>query len=124
MTFCVSVLLLINSLSPFTTVAKATEVYDLVVLNGRVIDPETRSDSVRNLGISNGSIKIITRDKLNGRSVIDARGLVVAPGFIDLHAHLREPGDEYKETIASGAAAAAPDAIVSLYSAPGSRRCA
>ena len=87
MTFCVCVLLLINSLSPFTTVAKATEVYDLVVLNGRVIDPETRSDSVRNLGISNGSIKIITRDKLNGRSVIDARGLVVAPGFIDLHQH-------------------------------------
>ena len=82
-----SLLLLINSVSPLTTVAKTTEVYDLVVLNGRVIDPESQSDSVRNLGISNGSIKIITRDRLNGRSVIDARGLVVAPGFIDLHQH-------------------------------------
>jgi N-acyl-D-aspartate/D-glutamate deacylase len=87
MTTCLSVLLLINSLLPFTTVAQATEVYDLVVLNGRVIDPESRSDSVQNLGISNGSIKIITRNKLSGRSVIDARGLVVAPGFIDLHQH-------------------------------------
>jgi N-acyl-D-aspartate/D-glutamate deacylase len=62
-------------------------VYDLVILNGRVIDPESRTDSVRNLGISNGSIKIISSNTLRGRSVIDARGLVVAPGFIDLHQH-------------------------------------
>ena len=62
-------------------------VYDLVILNGRVIDPESRSDAVRNLGISNGVIKTISSNTLRGRTVIDARGLVVAPGFIDLHQH-------------------------------------
>ncbi|HJY30573.1 MAG TPA: amidohydrolase family protein [Pyrinomonadaceae bacterium] len=62
-------------------------VYDLVILNGRVIDPESRSDAVRTLGISNGSIKAISSNMLRGRTVIDARGLVVSPGFIDLHQH-------------------------------------
>src|SRR5919205_3342082 len=61
--------------------------YDLVILNGRVIDPESRTDAVRNVGISNGTIKTISSEKLAGRTVIDARGLVVAPGFIDLHQH-------------------------------------
>ena len=62
-------------------------VYDLVILNGRVIDPESRSDAVRTLGISNGSIKAISSNMLRGRTVIEARGLVVSPGFIDLHQH-------------------------------------
>ena len=61
--------------------------YDLVILNGRVIDPESRTDAVRNLGIAKGTIKIITTNKLDGRATIDARGLVVSPGFIDLHQH-------------------------------------
>jgi N-acyl-D-aspartate/D-glutamate deacylase len=61
--------------------------YDLVILNGRVIDPESRTDAVRNLGISNGTIQAITTSELAGRTVIDARGLVVSPGFIDLHQH-------------------------------------
>jgi N-acyl-D-aspartate/D-glutamate deacylase len=61
--------------------------FDLVILNGRVIDPESRADAIRNLGISNGTIKAVTTRNLNGRAVIDARGLVVAPGFIDLHQH-------------------------------------
>src|ERR1041384_6041518 len=58
--------------------------YDLVILNGRVIDPESRTDAIRNLGISNGVIRAISSNKLQGRTVIDARGLVVAPGFVDL----------------------------------------
>lgn len=62
-------------------------IYDLVVINGRVVDPESKTDAVRNLGITNGSIKIITAGTLRGRTVIDARGLVVSPGFIDLHQH-------------------------------------
>ena len=62
-------------------------VYDVVILNGRVIDPESKTDAIRNLGISNGVIRTITSNKLQGRTVIDARGLVVAPGFIDLHQH-------------------------------------
>ena len=61
--------------------------YDLVILNGRVIDPESKTDAIRNLGISNGSIKAISARKLAGRTVIDARGLVISPGFIDLHQH-------------------------------------
>ena len=67
--------------------SRAQPTYDLVILNGRVIDPESRTDAVRNLGISNGTIKAITSNKLNGRTVIDARGLVVSPGLIDLHQH-------------------------------------
>jgi N-acyl-D-aspartate/D-glutamate deacylase len=63
------------------------EVYDLVILNGRIIDPESKTDAVRNLGISNGKIKTISRARLDGRNTIDARGLVVSPGFIDLHQH-------------------------------------
>jgi len=67
--------------------AESSPAYDLVILNGRVIDPESRSDSIRNIGISNGTIKAIATKKLAGRTVIDARGLVVSPGFIDLHQH-------------------------------------
>ena len=81
----ISLLLLaaIGALS-FSTTA---EVYDVVILNGRVIDPESKTDAVRNLGITNGKIKAISQAQLNGRSAIDARGLVVSPGFIDLHQH-------------------------------------
>lgn len=62
-------------------------VYDLVLRNGRVIDPESGLDAVRSVGIRNGKIAAVSRGELQGRQVIEARGLVVAPGFIDLHAH-------------------------------------
>jgi len=61
--------------------------YDLVIENGRVMDPETDFDGVRNLGISDGRIVEISSAALVGRRKIDANGLIVAPGFIDLHAH-------------------------------------
>ena len=61
--------------------------YDLVILNGRVIDPESGLDAVRSVGIRDRRIAGLSRGTLRGREVIDARGLVVAPGFIDLHAH-------------------------------------
>jgi N-acyl-D-aspartate/D-glutamate deacylase len=76
--------LIIGSL-PIASSSQA--VYDLVIINGRVIDPESKTDAIRNLGISNGVIRAITSNKLQGRTVIDARGFVVAPGFIDLHQH-------------------------------------
>ena len=81
-------LLLALILAPSSMVSSnAKEIYDVVVLNGRVIDPESQLDAVRNIGISHGTIKSITSDKLQGRTVIDAKGLVVSPGFIDLHQH-------------------------------------
>lgn len=61
--------------------------YDLVIRNGRVIDPESGLDAVRYLGISGGKIQAISATPLEGRAAIDAAGLVVAPGFIDLHSH-------------------------------------
>jgi dihydroorotase len=69
----------------------ATSQLDVVFLNGRVMDPETGLDAVRNVGISGGTIVAVTENPLEGRQVIDARGLVVAPGFIDLHAHGQDP---------------------------------
>jgi N-acyl-D-aspartate/D-glutamate deacylase len=77
------VLILLALISP----SSLQPAYDLVILNGRVIDPESRTDAIRNLGISNGAIKTISSNKLSARTVIDARGLVVSPGFIDLHQH-------------------------------------
>jgi len=62
-------------------------VYDRVILGGRVVDPASNLDGVRNIGLSGGRIAVITTRGLRGRDTIDARGLVVAPGFIDLHAH-------------------------------------
>jgi N-acyl-D-aspartate/D-glutamate deacylase len=65
--------------------------YDIVLHNGRVIDPETSFDAVRDVGISNGEIAAISEQPLSGKRVIDATGLVVAPGFIDLHQHDLSP---------------------------------
>lgn len=65
----------------------SSQTYDLVIQGGRVIDPETGLDAVRNIGITQGKIQQISPDVLDGKRVISARGLVVAPGFIDLHQH-------------------------------------
>ncbi len=65
--------------------------YDLVINNGRVMDPENNYDAVANVGIKSGKIVAITQDTIKGRETIDATGLVVAPGFIDGHQHCIEP---------------------------------
>ena len=67
--------------------ACSSTTYDVVIANGRVMDPESGLDAVRNVGISNGKIAAISDGTLKGTRVIDAKGLVVAPGFIDLHEH-------------------------------------
>ena len=78
-----SVLLLL-----FATPALAqNQTYDIVIANGRVIDPESRLDAVRWVGIRGGKIAAISQTPLRGTTVLEARGKVVAPGFIDLHAH-------------------------------------
>src|SRR5207248_7869536 len=66
-------------------------VYDRVILSGRVIDPAPRLDAVRNIGLTGGRIAVITTRAIRGRDTVDAHGLVVAPGFIDLHAHGQTP---------------------------------
>src|SRR5579863_5116398 len=72
-------------------VASAAQQYDVVISQGRVIDPETKLDAVRNIGIRNGKIAAVSETPLQGRSVVDARGLVVTAGFIDLHQHGQTP---------------------------------
>lgn len=67
--------------------AQAGTLYDIVLTGGRVIDPETKLDAVRNIGIIGNRIAQISTEPLQGRQEIDARGLVVAPGFIDLNVH-------------------------------------
>ena len=71
---------------------RSTEPFDMVISNGRVIDPETALDAIRHLGIRDGTIEAVSETPLDDRvavggELIDASGLVVAPGFIDLHAH-------------------------------------
>ena len=68
----------------------AGQQYDLVIEGGRVMDPETGLDGVRNVGIRDSKIARVSADTMNGRRVIQAAGLVVAPGFIDLHQHGQE----------------------------------
>jgi N-acyl-D-aspartate/D-glutamate deacylase len=71
--------------------SNAAETYDLVIANGRVMDPESALDAVRNVGIRGGKIAAISSGPLEGKQTVDAKGLVVAPGFIDLHEHGQEP---------------------------------
>ena len=69
------------------TVAYAKPAYDLVIISGRVMDPETGTNRIANVGIRNGRIAAISEEPLSGARAINAKGLVVAPGFIDLHSH-------------------------------------
>ena len=81
-------LLLLPSLLAAQT---ATQTYDIVLRGGRVMDPESNLDAVRNIGIRGKSIAAISAAQLRGKIEIDATGLVVAPGFIDLHQHSQTP---------------------------------
>jgi dihydroorotase len=77
----------------------------LVFVGGRVVDPVGGVDAVRDVVVADGIVA--GEEAADGAERIDARGLVIAPGLVDLHAHLREPGDEHKETVATGTRAAA-----------------
>ena len=81
----------------------------LLIKNGRVVDPASGTDAVQDVSVADGRIHRVGRNlkAAAGIDIIDAAGKVVCPGFIDIHVHLREPGFEYKETIASGTRAAA-----------------
>lgn len=77
-------------MNPMTSLF-AQQTYDLVILNGRVMDPETMYDDIANVGVRDGRIATITKAAITGRQTIDAKGLVVAPGFIDTHFHAVDP---------------------------------
>src|SRR5262245_54289173 len=90
------------------------------IKNGHVIDPSQNLDGLFDLVLADGRVTEIVRPgrfKATGE-VFDAKGLVVAPGFIDLHVHLREPGQAYKETIATGTMAAAAGGFTSVCPMP------
>ncbi|MDO8643571.1 MAG: dihydroorotase [bacterium] len=87
----------------------------LLIKNGMLIDPASQKEGVYDLLVEEGKIKKIDRGiKATVDQVIDAKGWVVSPGFIDLHTHLREPGYGYKETIKSGTEAAAAGGFTSI----------
>lgn len=93
----------------------------LLVANGYVIDPTQGLNAGRDLLIEDGRVKgILAKGEPTPKDVevLDATGLMVAPGFIDMHVHLREPGQEYKETIATGAAAAVAGGWASICAMP------
>ncbi len=91
----------------------------LLIKNGRVIDPASGYDGLADVLIEDGRIAAVARHlDSEGAEVIDATGLVVAPGFIDMHVHLREPGIEHSETIETGARAAAAGGFTSICCMP------
>lgn len=83
----VSHLLVAAAMSVSLSSAAFAQEYDLVINSGRVIDPETRFDAMPNVGVKNGQIEAVTERAIAGEQTIDARGLVVASGFIDPHVH-------------------------------------
>ena len=94
---------------------------NLLVKNGRVIDPARRLDSVTDILIVDGKIRSIGKVANADVPQFDASGLIVAPGFFDIHVHLREPGTEEAETIATGGAAAVAGGFVAVAAMPNTK---
>jgi dihydroorotase len=91
----------------------------LLIRKGRVIDPASGCDEIRDVLLEEGTVAAVDRDiEAEDARVVDATGLVVAPGLVDMHVHLREPGFEYKEDVASGSKAAAAGGFTSIACMP------
>lgn len=95
---------------------------DLLILNGHLVDPASGVDAARDMLLRDGRVTAVEAPgRLNGvqaAETIDATGMVVAPGLVDVHVHLREPGQTYKETIATGTAAAAAGGFTTVVAMP------
>ena len=94
----------------------------LVIRGGHLVDPSAGVDALKDILLKDGRVaEVASPGKLkqaNGAEVLDATGLTVAPGLVDIHVHLREPGQGYKETIASGTAAAAAGGFTAVAAMP------
>src|SRR5207302_666390 len=102
-------------------VAKNKSQGSLLIKGGHLIDPATKINTPMDILLRDGRVaEVALPNKVRGGAdeKFDARGLIVAPGFIDLHVHLREPGQGYKETIATGTAAAAAGGFTSVCTMP------
>src|SRR5512146_2151368 len=95
----------------------------LFVEGGRVIDPANGVDGVRTAVLRDGKVAEVAERLGRPRDAraVDARGRWVTPGFVDLHVHLREPGQEYKETVASGARAAVAGGFTTICAMPNTK---
>lgn len=95
---------------------------DLVIINGRLIDPINGIDGENTIVIHDGKIAVVEKGKKgksqSGAKVVDAKGGIVSPGFVDIHVHLREPGFEYKEDIESGSRAAVAGGFTTVCCMP------
>jgi dihydroorotase len=95
---------------------------DLLILNGRVVDPASGVDDARDVLLRDGRVAAVelpgALKGIAAAETIDAAGMVVAPGLVDVHVHLREPGQTYKETIATGTAAAAAGGFTAVVAMP------
>src|SRR6201995_5323397 len=89
---------------------------DLIIQKGLIIDPASDRDEIADLYVVDG--RISAQPPSRECEIIDARNLVVAPGFIDIHVHLREPGQSHKETIETGSQAAAAGGFSSIVCMP------
>lgn len=90
-----------------------------IIANGRIIDPKNNRDEVADLFIKDGKIvEALSSDEIENAETIDAKGLVVCPGLVDIHVHLREPGQTHKETIQTGSWAAAAGGFTTIVCMP------
>ena len=92
---------------------------NILIRNGRVVDPSQGIDAKLDVLIEDGVVSRIDKKLTSSAEVLDATGFIVTPGFIDLHTHLREPGHEHKETIATGTRAAASTGTIAMMLPPG-----
>jgi dihydroorotase len=99
----------------------ASKTMNLVVKNGRVVDPARKLDTVTDVVMRDGKIVSIGTADGTGVPVFDATGFIVAPGFFDIHVHLREPGTEEAETIASGGTAAVAGGFTAVAAMPNTK---
>jgi dihydroorotase len=99
---------------------------DVLILNGRLVDPASGVDAERDVLLRHGRVAAVevpggfkgVKPKETGSQIIDASGMIVAPGLVDIHVHLREPGQTYKESITTGTAAAAAGGFTSVVAMP------